>query len=293
MCNLVAAAPVILIILERHQNVRGSSLITPYPLISDDTFFPIPGTNHHDREMNIRTLTPEVTIFNSPFNRFGLFKIGARATAIKLQNADVVVVSAIKSTSKIEETLASLGKVKYIVAPDREHHLQLEEYAKLYPDAKLIGVEGVPEKHPNLKFHKIFGDKKYDDVRIGWEDEIETCYFPGHINKELAIFHKKSKSLVEADLLFNLPGYEQYENSSSSAGIMGWLSPFRFLKADSLTHKRFNWYMAGEDRTAMKASLDRMSGWDFDRIIPCHGEVIETNGKRVWDGAFSYYFDQK
>ena len=123
----------------------------------------------------IRNLNQNITTFSAPFNRFGLFKIGARSTAIKLANNDVIVVSAIKSESKIQDALKGMGKVAYLVAPDVEHHLSLEEYSKLYPDAKLIGVEGIQEKHPDLRFHKIFGDKKYDDVLIGWESHgIET-----------------------------------------------------------------------------------------------------------------------
>jgi len=34
-------------------------------------------------------------------------------------------------------------------------------------------------------------------------------FFPGFLTKEVAFFHKDSKSLIEADLLFNLPPKEQ------------------------------------------------------------------------------------
>jgi len=34
-------------------------------------------------------------------------------------------------------------------------------------------------------------------------------FFPGFTTKEVAFFHKDSKSLIEADLLFNLPPKEQ------------------------------------------------------------------------------------
>lgn len=239
----------------------------------------------------IRALNPHVTIFSAPFNRFGLFKVGARSTAIKLDNNDVVIVSAITAEKKVQDTIASIGRVAYLVAPDVEHHLQLEAYAKLYPEAKLVGVEGVQEKHPDLKFHKIFGDAKYDNVEVGWESSgIETCYFPGHINKELAILHKPTKTLVEADLLFNLPGYEQYEGSSSSAGIAGMMSPFALLSADGAAHKKFNWYMAAKDKKSFKAGLDTLKTWDFQTIVPCHGEVIEQNAKQIWDSAFELFY---
>jgi len=48
-------------------------------------------------------------------------------------------------------------------------------------------------------------------VSFGWivsEFEIPS-YFSGFRNKDVAFFHVASKSLIEADLLFNLPANEQ------------------------------------------------------------------------------------
>lgn len=245
----------------------------------------------------IRSLSPDVSIFSTQFNRFGIFAIGARATALKLSNNDIVIVSAIAHTPKIASHLESMGgRVGYLVAPDREHHLQLEAWAKLYPTAKIVGVEGVPEKHPTLKFHKVFGEAAYDSVDVGWERDIQTQYFAGHVNKELALLHKKSKVLVEADLMFNLPAYEQYPHSAvgSGAGLIGgWLSPFRFLSATSGTHKFFNYYVAAKDKANMIAGLDAMRAWDFEKIVPCHGEVVEKDAKAVWYDSFSWLFIEK
>jgi len=36
-----------------------------------------------------------------------------------------------------------------------------------------------------------------------------SSYFSGHKNKDVAFFHQASKTLIQADLLFNLPPYEQ------------------------------------------------------------------------------------
>lgn len=29
----------------------------------------------------------------------------------------------------------------------------------------------------------------------------------------------------------------------------------------------------------MAVAAKKVSAWDFDRVIPCHGDVIETGGK--------------
>lgn len=42
--------------------------------------------------------------------------------------------------------------LRYLVAGDVVHHLFLGDFKKEYPQAKVIGVEGLPEKKPDLKF---------------------------------------------------------------------------------------------------------------------------------------------
>lgn len=39
--------------------------------------------------------------------------------------------------------------------------------------------------------------------------QIKACYFSGFQNQDVAFLHVQSKTLIEADLLFNLPGKEQ------------------------------------------------------------------------------------
>lgn len=41
---------------------------------------------------------------------------------------------------------------QYIVAADQVHHLYVSDYAKAYPEAKVIGVEGLPEKRTDVKW---------------------------------------------------------------------------------------------------------------------------------------------
>jgi len=39
--------------------------------------------------------------------------------------------------------------------------------------------------------------------------QITPILFPAHVKKDIAFYHVPSKSLLEADLLFNLPAKEQ------------------------------------------------------------------------------------
>jgi hypothetical protein len=42
-------------------------------------------------------------------------------------------------------------------------------------------------------------------------------------------------------------------------------------------------------RRAMSRDAKAVAGWNFDRIIPCHGEVIETGAKEKWLQTFAQF----
>lgn len=48
--------------------------------------------------------------------------------------------------------LTHLRNRRYIVSGDTDHHFFLLQYKDAYPEAKLIGVQGLEKKRPDLKF---------------------------------------------------------------------------------------------------------------------------------------------
>ncbi|KDQ60115.1 hypothetical protein JAAARDRAFT_32487 [Jaapia argillacea MUCL 33604] len=231
----------------------------------------------------IRQLTPDISIFSRPFARFGFLPWGGRSTAIKLSNGHVWVLASTPLSEETKSTIDAMGEVKYIVSPDSLHHLFLAEFKKAYPEAKLIGVAPLVErkKAEGLTLDGAYGADPAD-TKYGFEDDISACHFPGHANSDVAFLHKPSKTLIEADLLFNLPATEQYSKSKSSASnfIANRLNPFSGL------HKTL---IGGviKDKVTMTRDAKTVESWDFDRIIPCHGDVIETGGKKAWQSAYS------
>ena len=68
----------------------------------------------------VRQVTDSIWTFSRPFLRSNLFKIGGRATAVRLSNGDVFLVSPIQPDDTTKATLDKIGKVNYLVAPDYE-----------------------------------------------------------------------------------------------------------------------------------------------------------------------------
>ena len=84
-----------------------------------------------EKVMVLRRLAPEIVTCSTPFLRFGVIKIGGRGTLVKLKTGNVAVFSPTALTNTVKKELESLGRVKYIVAVDQEHHIFLESWHKV------------------------------------------------------------------------------------------------------------------------------------------------------------------
>ncbi|KAF9493170.1 hypothetical protein BDN71DRAFT_1508755 [Pleurotus eryngii] len=236
-------------------------------------------------DLVIREVASDIWVFSRPFPRFGFLPWGGRSTAVKLSTGDVWVLASTPLTDDTKETIDKLGPVKWIMGADAVHHLFLAEYKTAYPEAKVIGVEPLVEKK---KAEGLILDGAYGSdppgTLYGFEDEIKACYFSGYASVDVAWLHVASKTLIQADLLFNLPGTEQYSKTKMSPKIpiFGKLDPYGNLQ------KRFLWAQ-GKDKKTMMQDARTVAEWDFERVIPCHGDVIETDGKKAWVMAYSKY----
>jgi hypothetical protein len=220
-------------------------------------------------------------------------------------------------TEATKAKVASLGgDVRYLVATDIEHHIFLSEWAAAYPNARLIGPEGLPEKRHKAAAgsdpkvgHEPFAvvvtkemSESGDAVaRIGddFAADFEMEYVHAHPNKELVFLYKPDKVLIQADLMFNLPAVEQYSRvpdaEKPKLGVLGKIfGSLQSTDGEALGMKRFLWHaISRKDRAGFNESVRRIAGWDFETIVPCHGETMVGNGKEVFDKVFAWHLEGK
>ncbi|KAJ5562691.1 hypothetical protein N7535_002864 [Penicillium sp. DV-2018c] len=256
--------------------------------------------------MVIRHVTPDIVTMSLPFARFGHLQFGGRGTLVKLSTGSLAVFSPVSLTPEVREAVESLGgNVKYIAAPDLEHHINLTPWKKAYPQAEILAPEGLLEKrqsnpeHRDTPFSFIFKkeDKLPRSISKEFDAEFESEYVHAHGSRELVFFHKPSRSVIEADLLFNLPAKEQYSKSEEGSRpnlLTKIIMPLISVKQPSTWQRRFAWYiLSAKDRPGFNESMKKIDQWDFDRLIPCHGDVIETGAKGIFRDVMAWHLEQK
>jgi hypothetical protein len=247
----------------------------------------------------IRAVTPNITTVSAPFKRFGLINVGGRSTIVRLTNGSLAVFSPTALTPEVRETVENLGNnVKYITAPDIEHHIFVSEWAKAFPNANVMGPEGLPEKRQksgeDTKFTHVWTEKNKRDFKVdeAFDKDFDYEFVHSHGNKELVFNYRPDKTLIQADLIFNLPAYEQYSKSDENptggfatrffGGIMN-------TRGNATWQRRFLWYGVSQDKKTFNESIRRIDGWNFDKMIPCHGDVIESGAKGVFQNVMAWH----
>lgn len=201
------------------------------------------------------------------------------------------------------------GRLAYIVAPDMEHHIFISEWKAAYPSAKIIGPAGLPEKRAKQKDEKISNDEffaVFDSSYKGgqkpvdpeFDADFEYEYVFAHPNKEIVLFYKPDKVLIEADLMFNLPATEQYSRVPDAEKQDNFANrsfrSFQVTEGDLKWPQRFQWYfVGGKNRQSINECLQRIDRWDFVTVIPCHGETMENDGKERFRRVFAWHLAGK
>lgn len=222
---------------------------------------------------------------------------------MKLSSGNLAVFSPVALTEDTRTKVVEFGgNVRYIIALDFEHHLFISEWATAFPDAVIVGPDGLQEKRAtqddprvgNEKFDVVFNKQVKSSIKISddFDTDFEYEYVDGHSNRELVFHYKPDKALIEADLLFNLPAIEQYsrlpESEMPKSGLLDKLfTTIQSPGGDAKWMQRMNWYLIATDRKSYNQSIATISSWDFDKIIPCHGETVESGGKALFEKVFA------
>jgi hypothetical protein len=209
-----------------------------------------------------------------PYRAMG-FEVGRQLVAVSLPGGGLWIHSPIPVTSELRADLARLGGVAHVVAPSVYHDECLAEFQAAYPHARFHGTPGIAPAVPAVRF----GDELSDTPHPDWAGTLGQHLIRGmpKVN-EVVFLHPASRSLIIADIALNLgpDGSWLLGLVMRLNGAWGKFRPTRFARSNM------------RDKAAVRASLDTILGWDFDRVIVGHGRNIETGGRAAFREAFAF-----
>ena len=198
-----------------------------------------------------------------------------RMTVVRLSDGGLWVHSPVKLDGPTREALNAIGPVRHVVAPNLFHHLFVRPYLEAYPEARILACPGLAEKRKDLTFHGTLAN----EPAKAWAGQIDQHLLGGIPRlQEVDFFHRASRTLLLTDLVFHAEPTRHL--------------PTRIFYALTGTYKRFGSSrlvkLIIQDKAAVRASVDRMLEWDFDRVVMNHGAIIEKDGRARLRDAFAW-----
>lgn len=198
-----------------------------------------------------------------------LMKLPVRSVFVPTSKGHILISPGSKLN---DDDYKKISDVTDIVAPNFFHTGGLPKASRLFPSAKLWGPKGALITRPQISWtHEL------DLESWPFQDELKMIPIEGapKIN-EVVFLHQESRSLIVADLCFNLI-------DAKGLGPKLILSLFG-------TYKKFGvsklWLKLVKDRELFEKSLSELFRHNFDNIIVSHGYNIIGGGKEKLITAF-------
>jgi len=219
--------------------------------------------------MNERRIADDVMLLSFPWRTLGI-DFRRNVTLLRLADGKVVVHSTASFTEQDVPAIRRFGEPGWLVEATLMHDTFAKQARAALPDIPYLAPEG---------FAKAAGvqTKSLLPPPQEWDGEIDVFKIDGVRMNEHALFHRRSRTLVLADLFFSFP-----EETS------GW--PRFFVRHVMRLPRLFgisSFYRSFiiRDKEAFARSMSALLALDFERLVVAHYEPIETEAKRVVEKA--------
>lgn len=228
--------------------------------------------------MTLQTLIPD-TLWHAPqWLRLGPLRFSSRMTLVRLQEGGLWVHSPAKPRARLVEQIDALGRVRDVVAPNREHHLFLLPFLAAFPRARGWIAPGLERGRPEFANLQVL-DAPH---RNQWQPEIEGIFIDGlpRLN-ETVWYHAPTRTLIVTDLLL------QFGRDNPWLLRMGARVVARPGRPAMGRHMR----LLVRDRQALARSVREILRFDFRRLVLAHDQVIEHDARAAVESAFDWLLE--
>ncbi len=220
---------------------------------------------------------PSLYVANGPTVSFFGFPYPTRMAVVRLSDGNLWVWSPVSLTEGLASALEAIGPVRYILSPNKIHHLFLSEWAEHWPDARLYAPPGLARKKPDLHLDAELGD----EPDAGWAADIDQVIFHGSFAmEEVVFFHRASRTAIICDLIQRHP----------ESKMLGWKG--KLMRLDGLVGEHGStpreWRATFLHRGPARAARDKVLGWKAERLLIAHGECVQTEATSIIAAALSW-----
>lgn len=229
-------------------------------------------------------MTDQLWIVDGPVIRFGMpwpkMPFPTRMTIIRLAQG-LFIHSPTELTDELKMAVERLGEPRWIIGPNRIHYWWIPDWHAAYPGAEIYLAPRIREQageRIDFPAHELDAASGYP-----WDLELATLPIAGAYMTEVEFFHRASRTLILTDLI------ENFERGKLPV-LARWLTKLgRAQHPDG--QMPLDMRYTYKDKTALKAAIETMVGWDPARVILAHGRWYDRDGAAELRRAFRWLLD--
>ncbi|HEX3457412.1 MAG TPA: hypothetical protein VHR97_05605 [Candidatus Baltobacteraceae bacterium] len=149
--------------------------------------------------------------------------------------------------------------------PTRLHDWRLKQWAGFYPQAQVWNARMLGDTPPQA-----------------WKADIGQLLFRGsRVLTEAEFFHRHSRTLIMADFIQNFQPYQGRALRNALLRFGG------ILQGGAPRDLRLSF--VGRRHTELgRESLFKLLAWDFDKLVPAHGDCVDEDAKSFVERSFRW-----
>lgn len=219
----------------------------------------------------------DLHLADGPVVSFHGFPYPTRMAVVRLSSGGVWVWSPIALTPELSAAVEAVGPVRFIVAPNKLHHLFLAEWRRRWPDARVYAPPGLARKKPRLRFDGELGDTSDSP----WMADIDQVVFRGSpVMEEVVFFHRASRTAIFADLIQRFPEPAARGWKGLVMRLGGLVGPQGSTPPD--------WRLTFLRRAPARAARRTVLEWQPERLVIAHGDCATSGATGIVAAALSW-----
>ena len=193
---------------------------------------------------------------------FGGAQLRTRTTVVRLDDGSLLLHTPAPPTDALAQQLRALGAVRWLVVPNRWHHLGAPATAAHFPEATLVGPASALDRNPRLKLDLDLHGGEFGDL----VPELERLPLAGvPFWDETVLYHRPTRTLLGADIVCSA-GSNDHFSWRLGARLFGC---YERVRVPPDARKKL------ENKAATARSLRAMLELPAERLIIGHGDIVD------------------
>jgi hypothetical protein len=185
-----------------------------------------------------------------------------RMVVARLPEGGLWIWSPVALDGALRREVERLGEPRWIVEPNKLHHLALADWLAAWPRLRAWAPPGLADKRRDVAFEAELGDAPPE----AWAGAIDQVLVVGSLAmSEVLFFHRPSRTCLVGDLV-------QKHDTKAMKAWQRWL-----MRLDGLagpggsTPREWRATFLGSGRRRARRAVERALAWRPERLVIAHG----------------------